>query len=195
MISLSGQSACRYRRHLADAPIGGRPVEIVLRVRRFFCDNPGCPARTFAEQVPGLTTPWARRTEPLRNALETIELALAGRAAAGAATRPQSCPGHCRATAQGRSLPVRSPGRLLEPHRLVAPRHDRPLHEGHRRAPRRGRGPRAAAGRALTDGERPGTAFEERGNTPNDRPVLRGNDGERRGPWSGCALNAGLVGR
>jgi hypothetical protein len=28
-----------YRRHLADAPITGRPVVVVRRVRRFFCDN------------------------------------------------------------------------------------------------------------------------------------------------------------
>ena len=81
-----GQSAARvhsrYRRRLADAPIGGRPVEIVLRVRRFFCDNTGCPARTFAEQARGLTTPRARRTGLLRTALEAIGLALAGRAGA-----------------------------------------------------------------------------------------------------------------
>ena len=81
-----GQAAARvhsrYRRHLADAPIGGRPVQIVLWVRRFFCDNADCPARTFAEQVPGLTSPRARRTGPLRTVLEAIGLALAGRAGA-----------------------------------------------------------------------------------------------------------------
>ncbi len=55
-----------YRRHLADTPISGHPVEVVLRVRRFFCDNLGCTARTFAEQVPGLTTPRARLTGLLR---------------------------------------------------------------------------------------------------------------------------------
>ncbi len=71
-----------YRRHLADAPISGRPVEVVLQVRRFFCDNDGCPAKTFAEQVPGLTTPRARRTGVLKGALEAIALALAGRAGA-----------------------------------------------------------------------------------------------------------------
>jgi transposase len=46
-----GQLAARvhsnYRRHLADAPISGRPVAIALQVRRFFCDNAGCRARTF----------------------------------------------------------------------------------------------------------------------------------------------------
>ena len=81
-----GQPAARvhssYRRHLADAPISGRPVEVVLRVRRFFCDNTSCPAKTFAEQVPGLTTPRARRTGLLKVTLEVIGLALAGRAGA-----------------------------------------------------------------------------------------------------------------
>jgi transposase len=84
---LSARVHSRYRRRLADAPIGGRPVEIVLRVRRFFCDNSGCPARTFAEQVAGLTAPRARRTGPLRTALEAIGLALAGRAGARLADR------------------------------------------------------------------------------------------------------------
>jgi DNA-binding NarL/FixJ family response regulator len=67
-------------RRLADAPVSGRPVEVVLRVRRFFCDNDDCRATTFAEQVPGLTSPRARRTGLLTVMLEAIGLALAGRA-------------------------------------------------------------------------------------------------------------------
>src|SRR5579859_7489413 len=73
----AGQAACRacgrssarvhsrYQRRLADAAIGGRPVVIRLAVRRFFCETPDCPATTFAEQVEGLTTRYARRTPPL----------------------------------------------------------------------------------------------------------------------------------
>jgi transposase len=72
----------RYERTLADAAIGGRHVVVRLRVRRFFCHHPGCPARTFAEQVPGLTTPYARRSPLARRTLEAIALALAGRAGA-----------------------------------------------------------------------------------------------------------------
>src|SRR6476659_6143344 len=49
----------RYRRHLVDAPIAGRPVQLRLRVRRLFCDNAGCVARTFAEQPAALTAPRA----------------------------------------------------------------------------------------------------------------------------------------
>lgn len=72
----------RYRRRLADAPIGAQMVVIELRVRRFFCDNASCARRTFAEQVPGLTSKHARRTGLLRRMLEAIGLALAGRAGA-----------------------------------------------------------------------------------------------------------------
>ncbi len=53
-----------------------------LRIRRFFCHHPACPARTFAEQIPGLTIPYARRSPLARRLLEAIGLALAGRAGA-----------------------------------------------------------------------------------------------------------------
>jgi transposase len=60
---------------------------VEVEVRRFFCDDGGCPARTFAEQVEGLTTRHARRTPLLRGMLEAIGLALAGRAGARLAGR------------------------------------------------------------------------------------------------------------
>jgi transposase len=47
----------RYDRQVADAAIAGLPVVLRLPVRRLFCANGNCPKRTFAEQVPGLTTP------------------------------------------------------------------------------------------------------------------------------------------
>src|SRR5829696_3417366 len=68
----------RYRRRLVDAPIAGRPVQLRLRVRRFFCDNAACATRTFAEQPATLTAPRARRTSLLRRMLSTIAVALAG---------------------------------------------------------------------------------------------------------------------
>ena len=39
----------RYRRQLADTAIGGYPVLIDIRVRRFFCDAIDCATKTFAE--------------------------------------------------------------------------------------------------------------------------------------------------
>jgi hypothetical protein len=76
----SGRVHSTDGRRLADAPVGGRRVVIRLAVRRFFCDNPGCPAVTFTEQIDGLTSRRARRTPPLRRMLAGIALALAGRA-------------------------------------------------------------------------------------------------------------------
>jgi transposase len=70
----------RYRRRLADLACGGRPVQVVLAACRFRCGNPACPVATFAEQVPGLTSWYQRRTARLRGLLETVALALAGRA-------------------------------------------------------------------------------------------------------------------
>jgi transposase len=81
----------RYERRLADLACGGRPVQVVLEVCRFCCGSPACPVATFAEQVPGLTGWYQRRTAGLRGLLEKVALALAGRAgsrlaaAAGAA--------------------------------------------------------------------------------------------------------------
>jgi transposase len=72
----------RYRRHLADLPVSGRPVVVWLTVRRFFCDHVDCSACTFVEQVPGLTEHHARRSVGLQAALVAVALALAGRAGA-----------------------------------------------------------------------------------------------------------------
>ena len=67
----------RYRRHLADLPVSGRPVAVWLTVRRFFCDHVDCSACTFVEQVPGLAERHARRSVGLQAALVAVALALA----------------------------------------------------------------------------------------------------------------------
>jgi hypothetical protein len=78
--TVSGRVHSRYSRRLADAAMGGRPVAIVLAVRRFFCPAPGCGRGTFAEQVDGLTVRYARKTPVLAGVLRSIAVALAGRA-------------------------------------------------------------------------------------------------------------------
>ncbi|WP_246568164.1 ISL3 family transposase [Polymorphospora rubra] len=77
----------RYERRLVDTALAGRPVEIRLRMRRFFCDTVCCPVQTFAKQIPGLTCRYGRRSPLLRQTLEKIGLALAGRAGARLADR------------------------------------------------------------------------------------------------------------
>jgi transposase len=76
----SRRTHSRYERRLADAPVGGRRSVIELSVRRLFCDNSGCDRGTFAEQVEGLTFFYGRRTPLLRGLLESVGVALAGRA-------------------------------------------------------------------------------------------------------------------
>lgn len=78
----SEQEHGSYLRFPADLPSAGRRVVLSLRVRRFACAGPSCPRRTFVEQVPGLTRRHGRATERLRSAMDSIGLALAGRAGA-----------------------------------------------------------------------------------------------------------------
>ena len=72
----------RYQRKLADTATGGQEVLIDLQARRFFCGNEACAKATFAEQVPGLTTRYGRRTCGLQAVLQAVALALGGRAGA-----------------------------------------------------------------------------------------------------------------
>ncbi|WP_438306882.1 ISL3 family transposase (plasmid) [Streptomyces sp. HUAS TT11] len=72
----------RYDRMLADVAAGGRPVLIVLSVRRLFCGSPGCGRRTFAEQVEGLTVRYQRRSPLLQHLVEMAGVLLAGRGGA-----------------------------------------------------------------------------------------------------------------
>jgi hypothetical protein len=79
---VSPQVHSRYRRQLADTASGGQEVLIYLQARRFFCKNQACAKATFAEQVPGLTTRYGRRTCGLQAVLQAVALALGGRAGA-----------------------------------------------------------------------------------------------------------------
>ncbi|MFI7033593.1 ISL3 family transposase [Microbispora rosea] len=69
-----------YERRVCDTAVGGQETVLHLRVRRFRCGNDDCAATTFAEQVPGLTVRYGRYSVPLRTLLQTIALALGGRA-------------------------------------------------------------------------------------------------------------------
>ncbi len=54
-----------YQRSPRDVPVSGQAVQLRLRVRRFRCLNPQCAKQTFAEPVPNLLAPIARRTTRL----------------------------------------------------------------------------------------------------------------------------------
>src|SRR5450755_746458 len=58
-----------YQRSPQDLPVSGKTVRLVLRVRRFRCQNPTCSQRTFAERRPEVLASHAQRTERLTSAL------------------------------------------------------------------------------------------------------------------------------
>jgi transposase len=76
-----------YERRLSDTAVGGQEVLIHLRVHRFFCRTSTCTKATFAEQIPGLTVRYGRRSIRAARALQAIALALGGRAGARLAAR------------------------------------------------------------------------------------------------------------
>jgi transposase len=78
----------RYRRRLADLPISGRPVRLMLLARRFHCNAVLCGRRVFAERFDAdVLAPWARRTARLDHIVHHLGLALGGRPAASFARR------------------------------------------------------------------------------------------------------------
>src|SRR5215218_859448 len=72
----------RYTRTLADLPWSGTPVRLRVRVGKFFCDEPSCERKIFAERLQEVARPFARGTDRRREALEWIAFALGGEAGA-----------------------------------------------------------------------------------------------------------------
>ena len=71
-----------YHRRAADLPASGKAVQLQLVVRRFYCHDPACSRRTFAERFPKLLARHAQRTRRLVQAQARTGLALGGLPAA-----------------------------------------------------------------------------------------------------------------
>lgn len=67
---------------MTDLSWSGRLVRLLLRTRRFRCSRPECPRRIFAERLPDLVDPYARKTVRLHEVLELVGFALGGEAGA-----------------------------------------------------------------------------------------------------------------
>jgi transposase len=78
----SSRIQSRYTRTLHDLPSSGRPVHLLVSVRRFFCTRRICAQKIFAEQLPALCRPYAQRTKRLQEALCQLGLAIGGQAGA-----------------------------------------------------------------------------------------------------------------
>jgi transposase len=69
----------RYPRRIADLPLGGRQVRLIVVARRFRCDAPSCPRAIFTERFKkDVLAPWARRTTRLDNISIASDLLSAG---------------------------------------------------------------------------------------------------------------------
>jgi transposase len=110
---VSGRVHSRYERRLSDSPVGGQETMIHLQVRRFFCHDQDCDRKTFAEQVPGLTVRYGRRSVGLGERLRAVALALGGRAGARLADR--------LAAAVSRMTLIRMIRALPDPHHQTGP--------------------------------------------------------------------------
>ncbi len=80
--TISKRVQSRYTRTLRDLPASGRPVVLIIGVRRFFCQQSTCVRKIFAERFPFLTLPRAKFTVRLQEALQEVGFALGGEAGA-----------------------------------------------------------------------------------------------------------------
>lgn len=69
-----------YCRKVYDLPAHGRRICLELHLRRFFCDLPDCPRTIFAERLPQVVRPHARKTCRLTDALEETAFTAGGEA-------------------------------------------------------------------------------------------------------------------
>ncbi len=72
----------RYQRTIADVALGGRHLLLKLRVRKWICREASCPQRIFAERFPGLVRRYARMTDRLVEALQSVGVTTSGADAA-----------------------------------------------------------------------------------------------------------------
>jgi len=76
--TLSSRIQSRYIRKLRDLPSVGRPILLIVHVRRFFCKKSTCAQKMFVERLPDLCRPYAQRTTRLQEALRQLGLSIGG---------------------------------------------------------------------------------------------------------------------
>src|SRR5690242_7689249 len=80
--TISSRIQSRYTRVLHDLPSIGRPIRLIMHVRRFFCKKSTCAQKIFVERLPELCRPHAQRTKRLQEALCKLGLKEGGQAGA-----------------------------------------------------------------------------------------------------------------
>jgi transposase len=113
--TVSARIQSRYKRTLHDLPAGGRPVHLVLQVRRFYCQESTCVRKIFAERFPALTLPRVTFTLRLQEALREMGFELGGEAGArlGKQLSYPGSPDTILRLVKGADLPVASSPRVV----------------------------------------------------------------------------------
>jgi transposase len=68
-----------YRRKPLDLPCVGRPIRLLLTVKKFFCREMSCPRKIFTERLADLIEVSSRLTKRLRSAVQEIGFATCGK--------------------------------------------------------------------------------------------------------------------
>lgn len=68
-----------YRRHPQDLPCVGRPIRLILTVRKFFCRNRDCSRKVFTERLCDFIEASSRLTKRLRTSVQDIGFATCGK--------------------------------------------------------------------------------------------------------------------
>lgn len=68
-----------YRRKPRDLPCVGRPIRLLLTVKKFFCRTPDCPRTIFVERLDDFLAVSSRLTMRLRSAVQEIGFATCGK--------------------------------------------------------------------------------------------------------------------
>jgi transposase len=82
-----------YGRTVADVPCGGRRVTLALTIRKFVCGTPDCPRKIITLRLPALAQSYARMTNRLSEALQSLGFATCGEVGGGTRTR-ETLPNH-----------------------------------------------------------------------------------------------------
>ena len=76
--TVSSRIQSRSTRTLRDLPSVGRPILLIMHVRRFFCKRSTCAQKIFVERLSDLCRPHAQRTKRLQEALRQLGLSMGG---------------------------------------------------------------------------------------------------------------------
>ncbi|HEY4386773.1 MAG TPA: ISL3 family transposase [Ktedonobacteraceae bacterium] len=77
--TLSSAIHSYYRRRPLDLPCAGRPIRLLLTVKKFFCRNASCQRKIFTERLPELIEASSRLTKRLRSTIQEIGFATGGK--------------------------------------------------------------------------------------------------------------------